>query len=308
MEPSVFKPDYIALGAGGIRGMYFLGALHQMKSEGRLTNVKGYSGVSVGAIISLLTISGYEPMQIVTLGSDTKLFTDFFNVKLGERMAEMKENVGLISNTIIRKKLEEAVINKIGYVPTLKQLYMITKIDLYIGTYNITHEDVEIISYHTHPDTSCVTAVLLSTNIPLLFYQLEYEGSVYTDGAFVCPLVISPFDTGNDNVLTISVDVDTNSVSDTSQSISLNEYIHRIIMSPVKRLKKIIIENSTDKCKHLCFLSSISDITGTTLDARDKAMMIISGLKGCSTFLTRLDRGRGILDKVNYFKDVIINI
>ena len=74
----LYKPDYIALGAGGIRGMYFLGALHQLKSEGRLTNVKGYSGVSVGAAISLLTIIGYDPMQIATLSSDTKLFSDFF--------------------------------------------------------------------------------------------------------------------------------------------------------------------------------------------------------------------------------------
>lgn len=304
-QTSLYKPDYIALGAGGIRGMYFLGALHQMKSEGRLVNVKGYSGVSVGAVISLLMISGYEPMQIVTLGSDTKLFTDFFNVKLGERMIEMKENIGLISNTIIRKKLEEAVMNKIGYIPTLKQLYMITNIEFYIATYNVSAEDVEILSHHTHPDTSCITAVLLSTNIPFLFYQLEYEGSIYTDGAFVCPLLISPFDTGNNNVLTITVDVDSNYTGDTN--LSLNEYIQRLVMSPVKRLKKIIIETSSNMCKHLCFQSSVVDITGTSLDARMKAMMVISGLKCCSIFLTRLDRGREI-GKITYFKDIVMNI
>lgn len=298
-----WKPDYVVLGPGGIRGLYIIGAYQRLKARGRMNMVKGFGCSSVGAVVGLMLISGYDPMQIITMGVDTKLFTDFFSVKLGEKMAEMKENHGLVSNIPIKRQLEEAVIAKFGSIPTLEQLYQTTRIEFYISTYNVTDQKLEIKSHYTDPNMPCVIAVLLSTNIPFFFYRIIYEGKIYMDAALICPLVIFPFEDGHSKILTIFVDVESgaeaNPDSDGSEML-FTQYIHRILMAPVRILKQAAIANSSSRCRHLCLVSRFQDITGASLSPDDKASMVITGLVGADTFLSFVDGGRdSILHKVD---------
>ena len=59
----------------------------------------------------------------------------------------MKVNSGLISNTHINLKLSELIKNKYGFIPTLKQLYMATGIQLVCVTMNI---DTHTPEYHSY--------------------------------------------------------------------------------------------------------------------------------------------------------------
>jgi len=294
MDDEIWYPDYITLGPGGIRGLYMAGILQAMKNEGRLRNVKGYGTSSVGSCIALMTIIGYDPMEIVTAGVDTPLFVDFFSVKLGERMNEMRENIGLVSNNDIRRHLEDIVKGKLGHIPTLHELYIQTGIELYISTYNVTDEKVEILSYLTEPDISCVIAVMLSINIPFLFYQLTYNDKVYVDAALIYPLVISPFDDGINKVMVIFVDVKNTNNGNINQGNGINftSYIHKLLMSPVKRLREIAIANTSPSCRHLCIVSSFTDLTGTSISTTDKSDMVICGMRAGQKFIEKVDDPR----------------
>lgn len=293
MDEPTWLPDYLVLGPGGIRGLCITGCLHRLKSKQRLTRVKGYGCSSVGAVIGLEMTVTYSPMEIITMGADTNLFSDFFSVKLKdtrEKMREMKENRGITSNIQIKRQLEETVIAKMGNVPTLQELYDRTGMEFYVSTYNVTDQRLEIKSHYSDPNMSCVIAVLLSINIPFLFYEISYEDKVYMDAAFVCPLVIFPFEDGHSKILTIFVDVE--AVTSVGEGMTLTEYIHHILMSPTKMLKDQAIANSSSRCRHLCLLSQSQDITGMTLTPEDKADMVTTGLKGADIFISKMDSGR----------------
>lgn len=286
---SPWKPKYVVLGPGGVKGMYLLGALHRLYSQGRLDEVRGWAGASVGAMIGLLLNIGYTPIQIVTIGADTKLFSDFFSVRLGERMAEMKENSGIISNAKIRKQLEEAFLVKYDSILTLHQLYQRTGVELYITTYDTTDHCTVRLSYKSHPNMSCITAVLLSSNIPLFFYRLNYEGHVYVDGGLTAPLPLGPFDDGQTNILTISIDTRLSINDDDTEFVKLAKYLHCIITSSMSRLKEYAVADSSSRCRHIVIISSTLDTTGSSLTAHDKAVMITIGIKAANKFLNVAD-------------------
>lgn len=173
---SIDYPEYITIGCGGIKGFYFLGMLHKLSVEGYLKKVKGYSGSSVGSMISLLLICGYTPKEIIAMAADASIFDDFRTVEINDKLSQMKSGLGIIPNVNIKNYVEEAVIKKFSKIPTLGELYLITGIEFFTVSYNLDKQCKTLISRHTFPNMDCVSAVLLSINIPLFFIDLNMEG------------------------------------------------------------------------------------------------------------------------------------
>lgn len=272
MEDS-WLPDYVSLGPGGTKGFYLLGVIFHLKRIGYLNQVKGYIGCSVGSMISLLLCVGYDPINIITIAADTKIFEDFFSLTLADRMTEIRNNIGLVSNASVQARLEEAVGNKVGFLPNLLELYNRTGIDFWTVSYNMTSRKPTYISWRTHPDMPVVTAVMLSINIPFVFYQLEYKNETHIDGGFVDPVPIAPIDDGINRILSITT------VTDTEHTNCLTSYVHGIIMSSIDQLANMIISVSSEQCRFLRIKSRTMDTTGVTLDVNDKAQMVQDGIK-----------------------------
>jgi len=282
------KPKYIVLGPGGARGFYFLGVLHQLASEGQLTEVIGYSGSSVGAMIALLLTCGYTPVQIMGMAAETAIFTDFYNVKIGEKLLEMRSNYGITSNSAIRSKIERAVIDKYSRIVSMEDLYLMTGIDLVTVTYNIDTRRPVYMSHKSHPHLDVVTAVLLSINIPLLFYRMSYGGHTYIDGGFVDPLPIAPFDNGKDRVLAIYINTQINAPADGGSFLShITTYIHHILTTSIHRVRDMIVLTSSPKCDFIEINSSLADTTGASFSVSDKANMILHGVIAANKYLDR---------------------
>lgn len=83
-------------------------------------------------------------------------------------------------------------IDKIGYLPTLKNLYENMNKVLYTCTYNVTKKTKEYLSYLTHPDMLCIDAIRLSCSLPFVFNDCMYNEEYFIDGGFVdnCPFSI----------------------------------------------------------------------------------------------------------------------
>ena len=275
------KPTHIVLGPGGVKGFYMLGTLHKLYDVGYLSEVKRYSGSSVGAIISLLMVCGYSPVEILTVGADARIFQGFFQVDVADRISEMRSNFGITSNIAIRNKLSDAVISKLGMVPTLKQLYMMTGIDFVTTSYNITKSKPVRFNHLSHPNMSAITAVLFSANIPLLFYKLVYEEDTYIDGGFCDPMPI-----GEDDDRTLGIYVQVSASGQVNNSLSeLTHYMQAIVASPIQCLRDIIIRNSGNNCKFIGISSRVVDTTGVSLTEVDKAAMVIDGVRAAEKYL-----------------------
>ena len=286
--PVSWQPTVLVLGPGGAKGFLELGALLVLEREHILEGIQHYVGVSVGAVIALLLVAGYTVTEIISEAIDTNLFHDISCINL----SEAKANSGLISNRPVKDKLVSRLEAKFGFVPTLSRLYTATGLKLTCVTMNLDKDRAEYISKETDPSLSCVDAVMLSMNIPLLFYKIKHmrEGKhcVYIDGAFGNPYPVDQYDDGETDILGISI-VGSRSINSVSVDSSVLLYLYKIIDSSMVHTRRKIKEMSSSRCRHLELLTPTLDTTGLTLDMRAKSAMVLQGYRTAEKFLNLPD-------------------
>lgn len=235
-------------------------------------------------MISLLLNVGYEPLQILSAGTSTNFFDDFTSCTVSEKFSEIRNNSGLIPTESATRQLEKMISSRMGSIPTMDELFKITKKKLVIVSYNLTEKRTEYISHETYPEMSCITAVITSITIPFLFYKVIYNGFNFIDGAFSNPLPVDAFDNGKDNILGIYTENEMNPHSEDSFS----NYVHNIITCPISRIREYIIASSSDRCRFLSLRSNIIDIIGITLSLNDKVDMFVAGIGGAKLLIRSL--------------------
>lgn len=173
----------LCLGVGGMKGLLLLGALHAFYIKGQLNNLKYYSGSSVGSLIISLLAIGYSPLELLTIMCDPYFSSQFGTLNVGNISSLM----GLFPHSILRSKLEELVLIKLGYLPTLEDLLQNFNKYIVITAYCLSEKDPAkskvFFNPISHPNISLIEAVILSCNIPGIFQQACWDGKVWIDGA-----------------------------------------------------------------------------------------------------------------------------
>lgn len=275
-----WSPTVIVLGPGGIKGFLELGALLLLEKEGYLQTVRKYSGVSVGAILSLLLVAGYTVAEIINDALEVDLMQDFSSLSINNAQA----NAGLTSNRPVKERLTLRVREKFGMIPTLSQLYMATGIFWEAVSLNLDKNRAEYHNKDTDPTLSCIDAALMSANIPLFFYRLEYKKCVHIDGAFANPYPVDRHDDGNEDVLGIYITTD-RPETHVPVASSFLLYLYRIIDASMTQIRKRIHASSSSKCKHLELFTDVIDTTGFTVSTESKVRLITDGYRSAKNFL-----------------------
>ncbi len=246
------KFEMVTLSGGGLKGIIQLGALHYFYEKGLYDQktVHTYSGTSIGSVISLLLICGYTPMDIF---SSVYTTNKFFKAEDSLSLWDIMEKRGLLSINSFIDIISNLVKEKMGKVPTLKQLHEKTGKTLYVVAANISSVKAEYFSYKTHPSLSCIDAIKMSASLPLLFPCVEYNGNCYVDGGLADGFPIHHIDDGKSLTLGIVVyGVDRSLKEDT-----LMGYIYRLINLPINTITKL-------RCKNLG-----SNVTLVEIDCGD---------------------------------------
>lgn len=287
-------PRVVIIGPGGIKGLKMLGFLAPIEDVGLLEYTDTFCGVSVGAIIALLIVAGYQIREIVGEASNLNLFKDIRNVTF----KSIIENCGLMSNDSVKRRLTQLMIHKFGLVPTLYNLYLQTGKAFIAVTLNVTDNECVIMSPFTHPNISCVDVALFSINIPFFFYELMFQGKTYVDGALANPYPLEYFDTSTTNILGLYTK-SVNSTLHSESSSNTHSTLHNDPLSPIEYSWKIInslidqrtleaVKNSSPACKNICLSSKICDILGYTITIDDKAHMLVEGFNEGQSFIASL--------------------
>lgn len=282
MDRTKVYPRVLVIGPGGIKGLKALGFLSPLEQNGILNHVDTFCGVSVGAILSLLMISGYEIREIIGEATSLNLFQqlDTLNIR------QMIENKGVISNEPIRRRLSELMLLKFGSIPTLHGLYMFTGRSLITVTLNATDEECVMMGPTTHPSVSCVDAVMFSMNIPFVFYQLIYLGKTYVDGALGNPYPVDYFDDGRTNILGIYM----KAKNINKEPLRTVEYANKIVHSLMDQMYIKIRDNSSDRCRHVCLDATDADTIGLGMRIEDKAKLLVEGYNEGKEYIEMLNR------------------
>lgn len=288
-----WKPEVLVLGPGGMKGFLELGALLYLEKIGLLDDVTTYVGCSVGSVICLLKVCGYSAEEILKEAITVSVF-DFVNISV----KNIGRTMGLVDTAKIRAKIELMVKKKYGIVPTLEQLYKVTGKILTVVTCNMSKVAPEYINRDNRPNMSCVEAVMLSSNIPLLFQQATFGGSIYADGALSNPYPIDVYDDGKTDILGIYI-TSLGAIGDDSTS-----YLWKIAQCSINEIATRIRDACSDRCKHIILESPTMDTTGLSFTSEVKGSLVMQGWLKSKEFT----KGIGIVEEESMSKTCLKNM
>lgn len=235
----------LVLSGAGVNGFITLGSLQYLWDKFMIQDIDVFIGTSIGSIISYLIAIGYTPIELLctvcTSSATEKLkFIDLFSFTQGS---------GAISYTPIQEFLEKLTIDKIGKFLTLQSLYEKYKKRLVCVTYNLTDKKTEYLTPETHPDIPCLTAIRMSSCVPLLFDKFKYDGKYYIDGGITNNFPIDFAQTYFNEWITDKIPVTLGiciqnlpTVDDTNVVM----YVYRLVNIPINKITQLNIQQNKD--------------------------------------------------------------
>jgi predicted acylesterase/phospholipase RssA len=280
-----WKPTAIIIGPGGLKGFIYLGAMRILEEYGWLENVTSYLGVSVGSVISMLLICGYNIEEIIKIANRKNFTGDIINA-----VARLLNLNSLVPDKGIINLLEEKMVEKFNKSLTLKELYDMTHMDFTTVARNADTGNIIYFNYKTHPNVNVVLAVAASIGIPGAIPLTEYDDDILVDGAVGDPYPTRYYAGTNHKVLGLYVD------SVAPKRIERIKGFGAEILKVVRTYIAIISHMQHDKyvdskinapsnVRHLILLCMNNISLDANLSIDDKADMLLSGWDQADNFI-----------------------
>jgi predicted acylesterase/phospholipase RssA len=257
-EPVKERPVYydtLVLSGASSRAFLTLGAIQYAFDNFLLQHVKTYVGTSSGSIIGYLLAIGYTPIEIMVYICTNQIMEKMqhFNI------VGMIQGRGATSFSNIQEQLEKMSISKIGYLPTLKDLKDKMGKTLVCVTHNLTETRTEYLSYETHPHLPCITAMHMSSNLPLVFENYRYGSCFYVDGAISDNFAIDIGEKMGEKILGVVLSAGCDSFSNDTDVNTL-DFIYKLMYVPIIQAINHKIRLASDKCKIINIENNVLNI------------------------------------------------
>lgn len=236
--------NVLVLSSASERGLLQLGNLQYLYEHDLLQNITKYVSTSAGSIISLLLILEYSPIEILSYIFNDNIVLETINIK------NFISEFGLKSPDKFFSIIEEMILNKLDYLPSLSELYKHYGKSLYCVTYNLTENTTEYLSYLTYPDLSCIDAIKMSCNIPIIFPKIIYNNCFYIDGAIFDHYPVNfAKSIANENENILGIDVETLHIYINPSFCNIFQYLQSVASLAIRKYSPNIIETvKTDVC------------------------------------------------------------
>jgi len=176
----------LVISGGGPTMIKSLGASQYLEQNNfwKIHDIETIHGTSAGAIIGAILCLKYDWETLnkyVIERPWNEAFT--FSIKSVLDAYTNKGIFGKKSSEIIFKSL---LLGKdLSLNITLKEFYEYSKIELYMHSFEINNFNLEVISYKTYPDLPLLTALQMTSAIPILIAPVCHENKCFMDGAVV---------------------------------------------------------------------------------------------------------------------------
>lgn len=175
--------EELIISSGGNRGFSIIGVLNEFSKNYPINKIKYFTGCSVGSLILLFLILGYNINELnnILFDLDFSLFQEL-------KLINLVEKCGFDEGTKINNFLKAIIINKnYNYNITFKELFEKTNKILTIVVTNITKGLSEYHNYINTPDMQVFLSIRMSINIPIIFSPILYNKNYYIDGGLLDP-------------------------------------------------------------------------------------------------------------------------
>lgn len=233
--------EHIVISSGGPNILVQLGMLGQAVKSNVLdiANIKSVHGCSSGTILGVFICLKIPVEDVIEY-----VITRRWDKCVRYDIHQFYTNKGIIDNQLIEDMLIPFF--KAYDVPldiTLKDFYLRTGVDFTLLTTEVSEMKSVTLHHSTFPDLPVLTAVTMSSVVPIVFAPVKYKDSYYIDGVCRrhCPIVDYPEETVC--VITIDTTVDT-----TVNFEDITEYFQYILIKSYR-----ILSESEDICKGVQF-------------------------------------------------------
>ena len=217
----------IVLSGGGSKGLSTLGSLQYIYDNDMIDHDQelNFIGTSIGGVIAYLLIIGYKPMEIFV----NLCTSDFLGSFQYGDILSMTQGSGSFDWTVINQFLEKLTLQKIGKFLTMKDLKLLFNKNLTLVTYNLTEHKKELISGDNEKfkDVPCLTALRMSSNVPIIFSQFKYFDCEYIDGGFIDNLATGVIE---NELNTIAISTHTRPHYDPEETFKLHHYFLKLFL------------------------------------------------------------------------------
>ena len=180
----VFKKmdkDYktLVLSGNSTNGIVTLGAVQYLYDKNCCASLLNYVGTSSGAIINSLLCVGYTPLEILEYLCVTDIYKQLGHVNITKFILEGE---GLLEFDKIKQTLVNMFELKVGFVPTLADLWTRFGKNFVCVTIDDTNQKRVYLSRENYPNMLVTDAVHMSACFPIIFKPFQYETNMYVDG------------------------------------------------------------------------------------------------------------------------------
>ncbi len=169
---------------GGIRGVAYLGALHELSIAGILDGIESFAGTSAGSIAAAILACGGSIEFMEQFFGQTN-FADLLDCSSWKlrNLYDIVSTWGLCSGDIITEKISAILKTLLGNPDiTFQQAHNITGKELIITGVCLSTRNVKYFSRRNYPDMQIALAIRISCSIPIVFKPVEFDGRLWVDG------------------------------------------------------------------------------------------------------------------------------
>ena len=159
----------------------YIGIIKELENTNILDNIENYYGNSIGGLISLLVIIGFNSDELYNLFKSINL-SKFTNINENNIFA-LINNLGMNSHINLKKYITKLIKTKSYNIKTLtfNELYKLTNKNLNLVCTNITTEKIELLNKDNNPNMLIIDAILITMTLPLYFEPYKYNNNLYID-------------------------------------------------------------------------------------------------------------------------------
>jgi predicted acylesterase/phospholipase RssA len=200
-EINKHKKTILVLPGGGMKGFILLGALKALEEKNILKDITTFAGTSIGGYLAILLVCGFTVNEIIQFG---KLF-DFsksISIKIENLFDKFSIDNGEGFSVVFKKLLES---KKINSNITLLELYKKTNKKVILCTTCLNTKEIIYVSYDNFPNLDILTAIRMTTAVPILFPPVLYDNKLYIDGGLLNNFPIDLFENNINDVIGIGI-------------------------------------------------------------------------------------------------------
>lgn len=178
---------HLVISGGGASLFQCLGVLYSLETNNyfNFENIKSIYGTSAGAIIGVCIALKFDWETIIDY-IIKRPWKDVFPVKV-QNILDSYTKKGIYDKTNIEKCFKPLFDAKgISLDINLEDFYKLTNIELHFFSFEMNQYKIEDVSYLTHPNITVITALQMTSALPILMTPVCIEDKCYIDGGISC--------------------------------------------------------------------------------------------------------------------------